>query len=120
MERRSGVFAYLMVRASFLFPCDKNTLFVQFYIPRPPISINECLSDAIEGNTAVMTEKGRGDVDVVTDDSGNCCAGKPPLTKETVTDANDGFSKDVQAGVMGIEAAASVWTKSHLVLVYGM
>lgn len=74
----------------------------------------------MKADTAVMTEKGRADVDVIMEESEKGCVDRPPLTKETIIIVNDGLSKDVQAGVKGIEAAASVWTKSHLVLVYGM
>lgn len=65
-----------------------------------------------------MTEKRQGDAEA-TAESKTGHMEKPPLT-ETVVDVDDGNSEDVQAGVKGIEAAASVWTKTHLVLAYGM
>lgn len=45
---------------------------------------------------------------------------EPPVTKESVIDIDDGPTKDAQAGVLAIEAAASVWTKTHLILAYGL
>lgn len=40
---------------------------------------------------------------------------RPPISPE-----DEGIPEDLQAGVRGVEAAASVWTKWHLVAAYGM